>query len=391
MKAKTQVLAIIPARGGSKGIPGKNVKHVAGSPLLKYSIAHALQTPSVTRTVVSTDSPEVASVATDADAEVVWRPADISCDTATSESALLHALEYLREREKYEPELVLFLQPTSPLRRPEDSQLAIEKLQREGADSLFSACPVHGFVWSRNGEELSSVTYDYQHRPRRQDSAEALIENGSIYVFKPRVLRNSNNRLGGKIAVYEMDPLDSFQIDEPSDLQLIEKLLTLSPTRRTAPDLSRVRLLVLDFDGVLTNNQVIVNQDGVEAVQCHRGDGWGIARLKEAGVEVIVLSAEVNATVGARCRKLGIEYVQNCDHKLSALKELVQTRSFHRDEVAYVGNDVNDLDCLRWVGVPIAVADAVSEVLAVASLVTSRSGGHGAVREIADSVLSSRR
>ncbi len=221
------ILAIIPARGGSQGIPRKNVRLLGGRPLLAYTVEQARRTPSIGRIVVSTDDDEIAQVAIRWGAEVVRRPAAISGGTASSESALSHCLDQLREAEGYAPELVVFLQATSPLRRDDAIERAIATFDRAGADSLFSACPVHGFVWRRSDRELRSVSYDYRQRPRRQDLGEDLLENGSIYLFKPWVLRRYRNRLGGKIAVYRMDPLDSFQVDEPEDLELLEKLLAL--------------------------------------------------------------------------------------------------------------------------------------------------------------------
>jgi len=154
-----------------------------------------------------------------------------------------------------------------------------------------------------------------------------------------------------------------------------------------SPDLSSVKLLVLDFDGVMTDNRVLVHQDGTESVWCHRGDGWGIARVREAGVEILVLSTETSPVVAARCRKLGIEFVQGSNDKLAALLELAGDRSLGPEQVAYVGNDVNDLECLRWSGYPIAVADSAPEVLATARLVTDNRGGYGAVRDVADWIL----
>ena len=388
MSKSLSILCIIPARGGSKGIPRKNVQLLGGKPLLAYSIECARGTPSISRVVVSTDDSEIAAVAKEYGAEVIWRPAEISGDTASSESALIHVLDYLRDTEGYEPDLVVFLQATSPLRKPDDIQNAIEKLQREGADSLFSACPLHGFVWRKEGGRFVSLNYDYRRRPRRQDAPEDLIENGSIYIFKPWVLRKFNNRLGGKITVYYMDVLDSFQIDEPADLELVEKLLAIRRVGQMAPRFAAVRLLALDFDGVMTDNRVLVNQDGIEAVWCHRADGWGIARMKEVGVEVIVLSTEKNPVVVARCRKLGITCIQGCHDKLAVLKEIVEKRSLKPEQVAYVGNDVNDIDCMQWVGVPIAVADAVPEVRAISCFVTARKGGEGAVREVCELIFS---
>lgn len=222
------VLAIIPARGGSKGIPKKNIKPILGKPLLAYSIEQAWATPAVNRVIVSTDSADIAAVAEQYKAEVVLRPAEISGDKASSESALLHVLDYLRETEQYEPDLVVFLQATSPMRRPDDIQNAIETLQRENADSLLSVAPFHGFLWRRTSDSVMSFSYDYQHRQMRQDAPEDFVENGSIYVFKPQILRKYNNRLGGKIALYPMRPIDSFQIDEPDDIVLIEALMTTS-------------------------------------------------------------------------------------------------------------------------------------------------------------------
>lgn len=381
-----KIVAIIPARGGSKGIPRKNIRMLAGKPLLAWSIQAARGTPSIGRVVVSTDDAEIGAIAQQYGAEVIWRPAEISGDTATSESALVHALDYLRDTEQYMPDLIVFLQATSPLREPDDIQNAIKTLQREDADSLFSACPVHGFIWRRDQNGLQSLTYDYRHRQRRQEAPEDLMENGSIYVFKPWVLRELNNRLGGKITVYRMSVRHSFQVDDPDDLALIEQLMS-ARSRSNIPNLAKIKLLALDFDGVLTDNRVLVNQDGIEAVWCDRGDGWGIARLKERGVRVVILSTETNPVVAARARKLDVECWQGLQNKLSVLKELASRYSLEPYQIAFVGNDVNDVECLRWVGVPVAVADAHPTVLAMARIVLTKPGGHGAVRELCELIL----
>src|SRR5262245_11175733 len=144
-----------------------------------------------------------------------------------------------------------------------------------------------------------------------------------------------------------------------------------APGPASGPDLAATCLLVLDFDGVMTDNRVLVAQDGTEAVLCHRGDGWGIARLQERGVTIVVISTEANPVVEARCRKLRLDFAQACDDKLSELKRLSDRLGLDRDQIAYVGNDVNDRECLGWVGLPIVVADAMPEVHGLARLVTS--------------------
>ena len=360
-----------------------------GKPLLAHTIEHARQSPSVTRVIVSTDDAEIAAVALQHEAEVVTRPTDISGDTASSEVALLHVLDHLKADESYEPDLIVFLQATSPLRRPGDIEAAIKLLRREQGDSLFSGSPVHGFLWRVHDGGLTSISMDYRCRPRRQDIGEDFIENGSIYIFKPWVLRAYNNRLGGKIVLFKEDPLNVFQIDEPKDLELLERLAIPARLERGRADMRIIRLLVLDFDGVMTDDRVLIAQDGTEAVWCHRGDGWGIARLKEQGVNIIVISTEVNPVVASRCQKLGLDFFQACDDKLGTLRRVVEEYRLSSHQVAYVGNDVNDLACLRWVGCPIAVADAMREVREVASLVTTRPGGFGAVREVADWLIAS--
>jgi N-acylneuraminate cytidylyltransferase len=217
------IIAIIPARGGSKGIPRKNVQPVAGKPLIAHSIEQALHAKYVDRVIVSTDDREIGDVALHHGAEVIWRPAALSGDTATSESALLHVLDAL---EGDEPDLVVFLQCTSPLRQPDDIDRAIDKLREESADSLLSVVQSHHWVWRLEDGVPDSFNFDYKNRPRRQERVPEFDENGSIYVFKPTVLRTYKNRLGGKIALYPMDDWSTVDIDTPHDLTLCDWIMT---------------------------------------------------------------------------------------------------------------------------------------------------------------------
>ena len=220
-----KTLCIIPARGGSKRLPHKNILPVAGKPLLAYSVEHAVRSTLVDKTVVSTDDEAIASVAKEYGAEVIERPLELASDTATSESALLHTLD-LVEAQGFRADLIVFLQCTSSVRRPQDIDDAIKTLLSEGADSLFSATESRRLLWRQEGDKLSSLNYDYCSRQREQDMPEEFLENGSIFVFKPWVIRQYNNRLGGKIAIYEMDYWSSFQIDSLEDFQLCEWVIS---------------------------------------------------------------------------------------------------------------------------------------------------------------------
>lgn len=223
---RPHILAIIPARGGSKGIPRKNITPLAGKPLLAYTIEQALATPAITRVIVSTDDAEIGAVAAQYGAEVMQRPDALSGDAASSESALLHVLDELARHENYAPDLVVFLQCTAPLRREHDIQRAIETLLAQEADSLLSLAPFKHFLWHAPDQHLTSLNFDYLKRPRHQELPSLYMENGSIYVFKPRVLRETGNRLGGKIVHYAMEPLTAVDIDTLDDLALAEAILS---------------------------------------------------------------------------------------------------------------------------------------------------------------------
>ena len=375
-------IAIIPARGGSKRIGRKNLLPLAGEPLVVHTVRHALAAEEVDEVIVSTEDEEIAAVAAAAGATVVPRPAELADDRATSEAALLHVLD---ARAGPDPELVVFLQATSPIRRSADVDAAVRQLRASGADSLLSACRDHGFLWVPDGDGVRPANYDPQRRPREQDMPPQYRENGSIYVFRTAVLRDGGARLGGRVEIYEMDEWSSLQIDEPEDVELAQWILARPARAAGLPD--PVGLVVFDFDGVMTDNTVLVDQDGREAVLAHRGDGWGLARLTEAGVPVAVLSTEMNPVVATRCSKLGIPYVQGVADKDAALRSLIAEHGTRAENVIYVGNDVNDLPAMRVAGYPVVVADAHPDAASAAQLVLKRPGGRGAVRELCDILL----
>ena len=146
----------------------------------------------------------------------------------------------------------------------------------------------------------------------------------------------------------------------------------------------RIRLVAFDFDGVFTNNMVYVFEDGREAVRCFRSDGIGLHKLKKLGIETVIISTEANPVVSARAHKLKIRCTQDCQDKRAALENIAHDQGIGLGEVAFVGNDVNDLPCLECVALPIVVQDAHQDVVSTARYQTKNPGGHGAVREVCD-------
>jgi len=220
------VVAIILARGGSKGIPGKNIINFCGKPLIVWTIEQLQQSRGINSVWVSSDSEKILSVSETFGAEIIHRPAEISGDAATSESGWLHAIDYIENKVGC-VDLVVAPQVTSPLRELVDIERGLRDFQEQKCDSMFSCSLAEDlFFWEKIPDGvLRSVNYDYRNRSRRQDIPKQYIENGSFYLFKPEVLRKFNNRLGGKIGVTQMEFWKMFQIDKPSDIKLCQIIM----------------------------------------------------------------------------------------------------------------------------------------------------------------------
>jgi YrbI family 3-deoxy-D-manno-octulosonate 8-phosphate phosphatase len=387
-------LVVIPARGGSAGIPLKNLQRVGGTTLVARAVRSALAAPSVTAVVVSTDHDEIAREATAHGAHVVRRPADIAGATASSESAVLHALDALRteagDAPGADPTVTVLLQATSPFVDPADLDAAVRRVASGERDVVVAVSPTHDFQWRLDDDVPTPVGHGTDHRPRRQDRAPHFRETGAFYAMRTAGLREAGSRFFGSVGLQPVAPEWSMEIDEPRDLWLARTLLGQPGTPGTpgSPDEPiDVDALVTDFDGVHTDDAASVSQDGTESVRVHRGDGLGVARLRRTGIPLLILSTETNPVVAARGRKLGVDVLHGVDDKAAALRDWCAVNRLDPGRVAYVGNDVNDLPALDLVGWPVAVADAHPEVAAAARVVLTRPGGHGAVREVCERIL----
>jgi CMP-N-acetylneuraminic acid synthetase len=218
---------IIPARGGSKGIPRKNLQLVNGVPLVARAIRTARAACSISEVVVSTDDQEIADLACAEGAGVVWRPADISGDAASSESALLHAVGVL---ELAADDLIVFMQCTSPLTSSSDLDGLVELFLAEHADSAFTVTPFHGFIWRRGTDRQAvAVNHDANVRFRRQDLEPEYLENGALYAFSVGGFVKHRHRFFGRTVMFEMPAVRCLDIDSPDDLlRAGERLCTLS-------------------------------------------------------------------------------------------------------------------------------------------------------------------
>lgn len=401
----TNILALIPARGGSKGIPRKNIRSFAGYPLIAWSIAAARQSELVTRVVVSTDDDEIASVAHAWGAETPFmRPADLAQDKTTDLPVFEHALKWLEDVEGYRPDVVVQLRPTSPIRPKTMVDDAVRiLLAHEDADCVRGVVPAgqNPFkMWRFSGEEkplqplLEVPGIAEPYNAPRQILPPVYWQTGHIDVIRVATIANKNSLTGDVIFPLLIDPKYTVDIDTLSDWGKYEDVIysgldVVSPgkSRRAMPE--TIRMIICDFDGVVTDNLVLTDENGKETVSASRSDSMHIKTLREKGVEVMVLSSEPNPVVKARAKKMGVEAIHGVGlkDKGRVMREILEQKKVRAGDVIYIGNDLNDLPCFEIAGWSVAVADAYPEVLRAADHVLTKPGGRGAIRELCEIVL----
>jgi N-acylneuraminate cytidylyltransferase len=398
----TEILALIPARGGSKGIPRKNIRRFAGYPLIAWSIAAAKQAACVTRVIVSTDDEEIASVAREYGAETPFlRPSEFAQDHTADLPVFEHALEWLEETEGYLPEIVIQLRPTSPIRPKDCVDRAVDTLlQHTDADCVRGVIPAgqnpHK-MWRFAGEdqpmrpllEVEGITEPYN--APRQILPPVYWQTGHIDAIRVATIKQKKSLTGDVIYPLVIDPRYSVDIDSPADWAKYERLANsglemVTPGKPKRPMPEVIDLVISDFDGVITDNRVWLNEDGMEFVAAYRSDSIGVQLLREIGVEVMILSSEANRVVEARARKMGVHVIHGIGihEKGRVMREVLEQKNIKPENVIYIGNDVNDLPCFEVAGWSVAVADAYPELIQAADFVLSKPGGHGALREVCD-------
>jgi N-acylneuraminate cytidylyltransferase len=315
---------------------------------------------------------------------VIQRPAELAGDTASSEAALLHALETLPSQ----PDILVFLQATSPFIDSSALARAIDRVAAGTEDAVFSAFETYAFLWRAAPDGAEGVNHDAASRPRRQDREPHYQETGAFYVMRVPGFLEARHRFFGRVGIEQVPEASAIEIDTPEELTTARALAALLDPRPGSVDIDA---LVMDFDGVHTDDHVMVTTSGEEAVRVSRGDGLGIELLRKAGLPMLILSKERNPVVAARGAKLQVEVRQGVDDKLPALEAWAAELGVPLSRVAYVGNDINDLGCLRAVGWPIVVPDAHREVLPEGRVVLTQPGGRGALRELAELILAGRK
>lgn len=385
--------AFIPVRAGSKSIKLKNIRSIAGKPLVYWTIEAACACEAIHKVYISTDGAIIRQCVEDQQPNFshpekihfVDRDPATATDTASTESAMIDFAS------KVDFEHIILIQATSPLLTAQDLLAGIQTYEDGKYDSVLSVVRQKRFCWIDDGAGgFRPTNYDFNHRPRRQEFEGYLVENGAFYITSAQAFYRSNCRLSGRIGICEMPESTYYEIDEPADWIIIEHLLE----KRMQPSISHlsadpIKILVMDCDGVLTDGGMYYSETGDELKKFNTKDGMGLQRLREVGIKGAIITGEDTAIVTNRGKKLKLDYVyKGIKDKLSVLKEIAEKEGIPLSQIAYVGDDWNDVECIQAVGMGIAVADAIDEVKEKANYILKSKGGCGAVREAAELIRS---
>lgn len=383
MKYLGDTIAFIPVRGGSKSIKNKNIKKINNRPLIYWVLDALTDCKQIDKVVVSTDSDEIRNTVNEYGNKnilVINRSKEVSTDYASTESVMLEFAN------SYEFENIILVQATSPLLSKEDIENGLEEY--ENADSVLSVVNQKRFIWS-NTKNSQPINYDYLNRPRRQDFDGFFVENGAFYITSKKLLLKNECRISGKINAVVMDEESYYEIDEPSDWSIIENLLKMKhETSDLSEKIRKIKCLLVDCDGVLTNGAMYYTENGDEIKKFSTKDGMGFKLLKEKGFLTGIITGEDVQLVKRRFEKMNLDILyMGVSDKLKVLNQICEDYKLAYDEIAYIGDDINDIDVIKNVGFGCCVNDSVKSVKNNADYITHSKGGDGAVREVIDLLL----
>jgi N-acylneuraminate cytidylyltransferase len=385
-------VAFIPVRGGSKSIPLKNIKSFCGKPLVYWCTKALQDSEAISRIVIATDSIEIKETVAAfgfSKVELYDRDPANAADTSSTEDVML---EYLDKGLANSDEYFWLVQATNPFITAADVDKAFRQLLNDKANSLLTCVRYKRFFWT---EEGAPINYDYKARPRRQDFKGDLMENGAFYISKVSDIRQYKNRMSGKISVYEMPEYTAFEIDEPDDWMIMEKLFAkhFPADINASTSIKPIKLFLSDVDGVLTDAGMYYTEQGDEIKKFNTHDGMGFQLLRQSGIKTGLITTENTEIVARRAKKLKLDHVyqgKGFGSKLDIALDICKAEGISIDEVAYIGDDINCIDLLSAVGVKACPANATHRVKAIPGIIQlATNGGDGAVRDFVEWLFAS--
>lgn len=377
-------IGFIPLRKGSKGIPSKNRKFLLGRPLFSWALTEA-ENSVLDLVYVFTDDQYIKDYIINeyVDSEkikVLARSEESATDSASTEFAMIEFIKLTN----IDYDTISLIQATSPLVTKIDINNCIQAIN-DGFESALTVTPIKRFFWNKNNEPIN---YDYNKRPRRQDVDFEYTENGACYTTTKKAFTDSKNRISGKIKLIKMSEESFYEIDEQHDFKIVEALLINRLKKNHFNSFDDIKLLCLDVDGVLTDGTSQYTSDGELSKNFSLFDGKGLELLRSKGIDVCIITSENSKIVKARVKKLKIESAfYGIKDKYRILEKILNHKQIKWSQVAYIGDDVNDLTNIIASGVSFCPKNGNINVKFYSSFLLRNFGGNGAVREACDIIL----
>ena len=377
------VIAFIPARGGSKSIPLKNIKSFCGQPLIYWNLV-SLQNAKVDKIIVATDSQEIKSVVEKFNfpkVEFYDRKKENASDESSTESVML---EYINQSSLLDSDIFMLTQVTSPFTKEKNFNEGLALLKEY--DSVISCCESKRFRWKEDG---SAINYDIYNRPRRQDWQGDLVENGAFYISNVGNIKSSKNRISKNIGIYVMPEYTSVEIDAPHDWLVAEELMKRYILIDKNVDFKNIKIVFSDVDGVLTDGGMYYSENGDEIKKFSVYDGMAFRLLQEKGLKVGMITTEDRDLNRRRAKKLNLDYdYHGAQDKLKIISDLCAKDNIKLSEIAYIGDDINCFQLLSNVGVAACPTNAVEKIKRIPNIIhLSKRGGTGVFREFAELII----
>lgn len=369
--------AIIPARGGSKRVPNKNIKNFAGLPLIIWTISEVIKSETINDYCVSTDSDIIINLLKKYKVNFIKRSKENSQDTSTTEDLLLE----FKKNYKNQTDILAYIQCTNPFDGHEVYDSVVKKLINniETHSSCFASSKFKGWLWKDENNSIG-INHNKEIRERSQDiNWDSFIERGSIVALKLQEFNASNNRFLGKTCMFEVTNKPFIDIDSPLDFEIAEAIF--SKRRSYERNTENIKIIFSDFDGVFTDNKVLTNQNGEESVIASKYDSM-ILKSFPKSIKFIVISSEKNDSVAMRCKKLGLEYMYGIENKIELIKSILIKNSISWKESIYIGNDYNDILPMITCGYSLCPQDSPEKIKFIADEVLCSKGGDGVIREL---------
>lgn len=381
-----ETIALVPVRCGSKSIPLKNVKDLCGKPLVYWVLSALEEAVNISWVYVATDCSTIRDIVSGfsfSKVIVYNRLSENAQDESSTEAVMM---EFIQQKSIDVDTQLMLVQATTPFTKAQDFDSAVEQLNRTGSDSLLSCARVKRFFWNEDGAPLN---YNIYNRPRRQDFNGTLVENGALYLSSVKNILKYNCRIGGKISIYEMPEHTAVELDEPADWPVVEELMRRYRIKKAPANKSKIRLFLSDIDGVLTDAGMYYSERGDELKKFSTYDGKAFELLREKGIKTGLITSENVELNLRRATKIKVDYLfQGALDKLKIVRELCLQYGIDISEVAYMGDDLGDIEVLQQVGAAACPASAVKKVKQVSNIyITERRGGEGAVREFVEYIL----